>query len=42
MITMMELTNVPFGGVGKGDSNCNSDVDGNSDNGRNALNNQKI
>jgi hypothetical protein len=31
MMTMTKSTNVPFGRVGKGDSNCNSNGDGISD-----------
>ncbi len=31
MMTTMELTNIPLGGVGKGDGNCNGNSDGNSD-----------
>ncbi len=41
-MTMMELTNVPFGGVGKGDGNCNGNSDGNSNSGGNAFNNQQM
>ncbi len=28
MITKMELMNIPFGWIGKGDSNCNGNGDG--------------
>jgi hypothetical protein len=41
MMTTTESTNVPSGAVGKGDSNCNIDGDGNSDSGVNAFNNQQ-
>jgi hypothetical protein len=41
MMTMRESTNILFGGVGKGDRNCDSDSDGNSDSGSDAFNNKK-
>ncbi len=41
-MTMTELTNVPFGGVGKGDGDCDGDGDGDSDSGGNAFNNQQM
>ncbi len=31
MMTTTALMNIPFGGVGKGDGNCDGDDDGNSD-----------
>jgi hypothetical protein len=37
MMTTTELTNVPFGGVGKGDGNCDGDGDGDSDSCGNAT-----
>jgi hypothetical protein len=37
MMTMMESMNVPFGGVGKGDGDCDRNGDGNSDSGGNAT-----
>ncbi len=42
MITTTELTNVPFGRVGKGDGNWDGNSDGNSDSGSNAFNNQQM
>ncbi len=37
-----KLTNVPFGRVGKGDSDCNGNGDGNSDSGGDTFNNQQM
>ncbi len=42
MMTTTESTNVPFGGVGKGDSNCNGNSDGKSDNGGDVFNSQQM
>jgi hypothetical protein len=42
MMMMMESTNAPFGGVGKGDGNCVSDGDDDSYSGSNAFNNQQM
>jgi hypothetical protein len=42
MMKMTESTNVPFGGVGKGDGVCNGDGDGNSDSDGNTFNNQQM
>ncbi len=36
-MTMTESMNVPLGGVGKGDGNCNSSSDDNSDSGSDAT-----
>ncbi len=42
MMMMAESMNVLFGGVGKGDGNCNGNGDGGSDSGGDALNNQQM
>ncbi len=42
IMTMTELTNVPSGGVGKGDGDCKGNGDGNSDSCTNAFNNQQM
>jgi hypothetical protein len=42
MMTMTVSTNVPFGGVGKVDGDCDSDGGGDSDSGVNAFNNQQM
>jgi hypothetical protein len=42
MMTMMESTNVPFGGVGKGHGDCDGDGDGDSDSGGDTFNNQQM
>jgi hypothetical protein len=42
MMTMTELTNSPFGWVGKGDGDCNGDGDGDSNSGSYAFTNQQM
>ncbi len=42
MMTMTELTNIPSGGVGKGDGDCNSDGDSSSDSSGNTFNNHSM
>ncbi len=41
MMTMISM-NVPFGGVSKGDGDCNSNGDGDSNSDGNAFNNQQM
>jgi hypothetical protein len=42
MITMTGLTNVPSGGVGKGNGNCDGNGDKNSGSGGKAFKNQQM